>query len=197
MPNLYYVANCKNKIINLLLKNKNFIKFINPTPSECDEIDIADVLLGGEWVIDGKKYKEYGHIFDYNFVNDTLAERKTFVFVDTDIDTIRQDIFVDFNLYVYIFTPKELTRITNESAPTLQEVKDMGYFSGVYANRVDILCDIADRILNGSDDIHGIGSLKPSDKNYVTSYCPNNNYYGKCLKYKISNYNNSGDKYEN
>ena len=62
MSNLYNLASYKNKIIDLLLKNKDFIKLINPVPSKCNEIDIIDVLLGGEWVIDGEKYKQQGHI---------------------------------------------------------------------------------------------------------------------------------------
>lgn len=86
MANLYYSASYKNKIINLLLKNKDFIKLINPTPSECEDLDIIDVLIGGTWFINGKKYEEQGHIFDYNFVDETTTEQKTFVFVETDID---------------------------------------------------------------------------------------------------------------
>ena len=106
MSNLYYAAEYKNKIINLLIKNKSLIKLINPTPSECKNLAIVDVLLGGEWFIDGKQYKEQGPIFDYNFVNETTTEQKTFIFVETDIDNVRDNIFTDFNLYVCIFTAK-------------------------------------------------------------------------------------------
>ena len=42
MSNLYYATEYKNKIINLLIKNKSLIKLINPTPSECNDIDIVD-----------------------------------------------------------------------------------------------------------------------------------------------------------
>lgn len=48
MSNLYTAADYKYKIINLLLKNKNFIKLISPEESECPELDIVDVLLGGK-----------------------------------------------------------------------------------------------------------------------------------------------------
>lgn len=193
MANLYYAASYKNRIINLLLRNKNFIKLINPKPSECEDLDIADVLIGGTWFINGKEYKEQGHIFDYNFVNETTTDKKTFVFVETDIDTVRNNIFTDFNLYVCIFTSKDLVRITNETIPTVKEVKDMGYFASTYANRIDVLCDIVDRILNGTDKIQGIGDVQPSSRGYITMYCPNNNYYGKCLKYNISNLNEIED----
>jgi hypothetical protein len=196
MGNLYYEALYKNKIINLLLRNKNLIKLINPAPSECDDLDIIEVLLGGEWNINGKRYKEQGHIFDYDFVKDTITEEKTFIFVETDIDTIRDNMLVDFNLYVCIFTSKELVRLSSQTSPTVDEVKKMGCFASTYANRIDVLCDVVDRILNGSDKIPGIGDVKPAPRGYVTRYCPNRKYYGKCLKYKISNLS-MGDSCEN
>lgn len=191
MSNLYYASAYKNKIINLLLANKNFIKLINPTPSECEELDIIDVLIGGEWIIDGKKWEEQGHIFDYNFANDTTTDQKTFVFVETDIPTITHNLFIEFNLYICIFTSKDLVRLTNETKPTVKEVKNMGYFAGSIGNRVDILCDAVDKILNGNEKIQGIGTLKPSSRGFCTNYSPNSTYYGKCLKYNITNINES------
>ena len=197
MSNFYYASAYKNRIINLLLQNKDFIKLINPEPSEHEDLDIIDVLVGGEWIINGALHKEQGHIFDYNFVSDTIEERKTFVFVETDIDTVRHNTFTDFNLYICIFTNKELVRLTSVSEPTIKEVKDMGYFASSTANRIDILCDIVDKTLNGNDKISGIGSLNPSHRGFCTSYCPNNKYYGKCLKYNITNLNEIGDLCEN
>lgn len=194
MANLYYAASYKNKIINLLLKNKDFIKLINPKPSECEDLDIVDVLIGGEWFINGKQYKEQGHIFDYDFVNDTTTDKKTFVFVETDIKTVTDNMFTDFNLYICIFTDKGLIRLTNRTVPTVQDVKDMGYFASTYANRIDVLCDIVDRILNGTDKLAGIGSVEPASNGYVSLYLPNSNYYGKCLKYHISNLNEIEDE---
>lgn len=193
MSNLYHAASYKNRIISLLLKNKDLIKLINPTPSECKDLDIIDVLVGGTWVINGVEYKEQGHIFDYQFVNDTTSDKKTFIFVETDIDTVRDNFFTDFNLYVCIFTDKDLVRLSGRSSPTVQEIKDMGYFAGTYANRIDVLCDIIDGILNGNDKIKGIGNVQPAQRGYVTMYNPNQQYYGKCLKYRISNYNEGGD----
>ena len=55
MSNLYYAAEYKNRIMNLLLKSKNLIKLVNPTPSECEDLDMIDFLVGGEWFIHGKQ----------------------------------------------------------------------------------------------------------------------------------------------
>ena len=194
MSNLYFASDYKNTIINLLINNNDFVKLINPKESECSKIKIRDVLLGGSWFIDGKKYEEQGHVFDYNFVDDTITDEKTFVFVETDIDTVRQNIYTDFNLYVCIFTYKSLVRITDSTTPSINDVEEIGYNVGYYGNRVDILCDIVDNILNGNEKIRGIGTVKPAPRNYVSMYCPNQKYYGKCLKYKISNLNMGGDE---
>lgn len=196
MSNLYNIANYKNKIIHLLLKNKNFIKLMNPEPSKCKDLDIIDVLLGGEWTINGKKYEEQGQVFDHNFVDDTTVEEKTFVFVETDIEYVRNNMFADFNLYICIFTAKNLVRLTDISKPTVKEIKDMGYFASTNGNRIDVLCDLVDRIINGNENIEGIGTVQPDSRAYVTQYCPNNKYYGKCLKYNITNYIEEEDECE-
>lgn len=194
MSNLYVAAEYKNKIMNLLLRSQDFIKLINPKPSECEDIDIIDVLVGGTWFINGKKYEEQGHIFDYDFVNDTTSEQRTFIFVETDIDTIRDNMFTDFNLYICIFTDKNLVRLNKTSVPTAKQVKDMGYFATTTnGNRIDALCDCVDRILNGTEKIQGIGDVKPAPRSHMKPYVPNKNYYGKCLKYCITNYNPGGD----
>lgn len=195
MSNLYCAANYKNQIINLLLENKNLVKLIDPAPSECEYLDITDVLLGGEWIFGDKQYKEQGHIFDYDFVEESTSDAKTFLFVETDIGDVRQKMFMDFNLYIYIFTAKGHVRLTDRTSPTVQQVKDMGYFADKYANRIDVLCDIVDRTINGNERIQGIGALAPADKEFYTLYCPNSSYYGKRLKYSITNLNEMGDAY--
>lgn len=173
MANLYVSSKYKNQIITLLLENPDFIKLINPVSGKCED-----------------------YVFDYNFVEDTTTQENTFLFVETDITSIRQNIFTDFNLYIYIFTSKNLVRLTENSVPTTEQVRDMGYFSGTYGNRIDILCDIVDRILNGTDQLKGIGDLHPSETEHMTMYNPGTKYYGKCLKYQITNFNNSGDNNE-
>lgn len=169
---------------------------MNPEPSKCEDLDIIDVLLGGEWNINGKKYEEQGQVFDHNFVDDTTVEEKTFVFVETDVDYVRNNMFANFNLYICIFTSKNLVRLTDMSKPTPKEVKNMGYFASTNGNRIDVLCDIVDRIINGNEHIQGIGTVQPDPRAYVTQYCPNNKYYGKCLKYNIDNYIEGEDECE-
>lgn len=190
---LRFSSEYKNKIINLLLNNEDFIKLINPTPSKCSDIDIVDVLLGGSWKIGGKEYNEQGYIFDYNFVNETTTDEKTFVFIETTINNISQNI-VSFSLYISIFAKKNLIRLSKVSTPTTKEVMDMGYsVSSINGNRIDVLCEIVDMIINGNSSLPALGDIKPAANNFMTVFAPNKNYYGKCLKYTVQNYNISGD----
>ena len=76
MNNIYISSNYKHKIINLLLKSSDFIKLISPKESDCANLDIIDGMLGGEWIIDGKKWTEQGYIFDHEFVNDSIKDKR-------------------------------------------------------------------------------------------------------------------------
>lgn len=187
MTNLYIASNYKNTIINLLIKNKDFITLMNPQKPPNKNISTEDMLLGGAWFFNGKKYEEQGQIFDHNFVEDTTTEEKTFVFVETDIDMIYQKLFTDFNLYICAFTSKNLIRITDDTIPSINDIEMMGYNAGHYGNRIDILCDVIDRILNGNKKIKGIGDIEPAQRGFCSIFSPSNKYYGKCLKYTISN----------
>lgn len=187
ISNIHYASAYKNKILKLLLSNENFIKLVNPTSSECEDLNIIDVLLGGEWIINGKKWKEQGYVYDYDFTNDTTKEQKTFVFVETDIDSVDRNIFTNFTLYICFFTHKDLVRLTDETLPTVKEVKDMGCFASSRANRIDALGEIIDKIINGNQKIAGIGTVTPNPRSYWKRYSPNNHYYGRCLSYTISN----------
>lgn len=194
MSNLYTASNYKNTIISALLESNDFITLMSPQEPPHPNISTENMLLGGVWFLDGKKYEEQGQIFDHNFVDDTTVEEKTFVFVETDIDSIYQEnLLVDFNLYVCIFTAKNLVRITDDTLPSINDVEIMGYNVGHYGNRVDILCDIIDKILNKNKEIKGIGDIKPAKRGFCTIYSPNAKYYGKCLKYTIANLNEMED----
>lgn len=195
MGNLSIAPDYKYKIINLLLKNKKFIQLVSPKESDCQDLDIIDVMLGGKWLINGEWYTEQGYIFDHDFVDDTVKEKKTFVFVDVDIPSVHKNIFMDFNLYVFVFTDKSLVRLNQWSSPTSQEVKEMGYFAtDNYGNRIDALCDCIDETLNENEKIYGLGDVTPNPRNHLSTYRPNNQYYGKCLSYHITNYNAGGDQ---
>lgn len=177
----------KKIIIDHLLKSELVRKLINPAPN--DLLDETEILLGGEWLINGEKVEAQGHIFDFNFVDDTITDSKVFIFVETDIPTVQRDRFAEFNLYVSIFADKALIRLSQMSIPTKQEMKALGY----EGNRIDILCGVVDDLLNGVN-VKGVGNLQPATMGYMKMYQPNRQYYGKVLTYKVKSFNDGGDR---
>lgn len=178
-------GNKKKMIIDYLLKSEMVKKLINPTLH--DDLDEKEILLGGEWLIDGKIVSEQGYIFDYNFVDDTILDTKVFIFVETDISNVKKK-FATFNLYISIFADKSLIRLSDTSSPTKLEMKKAGY----EGNRIDILCGVVDDLLNGKE-IASIGAIEPAEMNYLKLYQPNKQFYGKLLTYTVKAYDDGGD----
>lgn len=195
----YWTARYKNDIINLLLKNSFFIKLMNPTMPATDNLDEIDVLLGGKWEFNGTTYEEPGYIFDYVYADSTTSIAKTFVFVEAFPTTIENNFMTEFDLTIFVCTHKSLVRLydsdifSETTCPTVQEVRDAGFYSKDRGNRVDTLCDCIDRIVNGNEFIKGIGSIKGNPRAYVQNFAPNEKFYGKVLRYRISNLVLDGD----
>ena len=190
---LHFSSEYKNNILNLLAYNEDFVKLIDIDTNTHPGMDKMDILFGGTCKTNGEEHKNQGYIFDHNFVDETTTDEKTFVFVETTINNVYQN-FVDFSLYVCIFAKKNLIRLTPYSRPTTEDVRKMGYSaSRINGNRIDILCEIADGIINGNSSLKSLGNIDPDSKNFMTVFSPNKNYYGKCLKYNVKNYNISGD----
>lgn len=71
-----YSFKLQNTIINLLIKNKDFVTLMNPSKPPVNQLSTEDMLLGGTWFFNGKKYEEQGHVFDHNFVDETTTVEK-------------------------------------------------------------------------------------------------------------------------
>lgn len=162
MANQYFCAKYKQEVLRLLSGDRDLPVLLNA--------DTAD-----------------GVLFDYDFTDQTTAGDKTFIVVDTGIEEIRNEVFTDFSLYVYIFTGKNLVRLSDTSVPTASAVQAMGYVADGTANRIDILCEAVDRIICGAT-LAGIGNVMAAAKDHLQTYSPNAAFYGKRLKYCITNY---------
>lgn len=190
--NEYYLTLLKENIINKICNNETAVKLINPETN--DDLTIRDVLLGGEWNINGKEITETGHIFDYNSVNYSTNDARVFICVEAVPKTF--NVFtVDVLLYVRIYVHKSLMKLTTESslhpsAPSITEMNE----AGLIGNRCDQLTQVIGKMLNGAVNIGGISEIKPYEKKYIRLDIPNNEFYGKCMifKTKIGNMETAG-----
>lgn len=184
---LYYLGRYKEKIISLLLNSDNVIKLINP--QEDERFEIEDILLGGTFNVPDKEginneiVTLQGHIFDYLFVPDTTTEDKTFICIETFIDSIENTYFDKLSMDIHVYAAKPIVQLDGYSKPTSSEMKKLG-FSG---NRIDMLCDAINRELNGNKTF-GIGNVKLFDRNPLSISLPNDKFYGKCLRYTVRNF---------
>jgi len=186
MSNMSKSSEYKAEIIELLMKNNMVVKLLNPAMH--DDLDLSEVLLGGEFEINGEKITEQGYIFDYYFVDDTIMDTKSFIMVEVDSLVIEKGIFTSYVLHLWICSHKSLVRLNEKSIPKLSEIKAEGYIG----NRVDALCDAVDRMLNGKNAMKSgnIGDVKPYGE-YKKVFFPNSTskFYGMHLMYKVRNEN--------
>lgn len=196
MENLNFVGKYKEKIIKLILNSDIIVKLINPKSH--NYLDLVDILLGGTFFIDkkghivkkgqGEKLEIQGHIFDHIFIDGAINNAKVFINIEVYVDKVQYDILNEFTLLLNIFAEKTLISLDENSIPTKSEMKSLG----LYGNRIDQLCSCIDGLLNKNSSF-GIGDVQPATIGYNQIYYPNNNYYGKTLRYTVKNYNDIGD----
>ena len=185
--NLYYLARYKKNIVSLLINSAPIVDLIAPDID--DRVELDDNLLGGEFEVpkrngDGTDHLNIqGHIFDYIFTPETSDESDVFICIEALVNAVDDVFFNDCVLFVHIYVPKKRVRLTSKSNPTQSKMIKAGFIG----NRVDMLCDAVDRLLNGNKEI-GIGEVRPVARNAVTLSIPNTTYYGKCLTYNVKNY---------
>lgn len=185
--NEYYLTLLKSKIMSKIGTNDNVILLINP--KENDDLDLDDILYGGDFIINKEKVSEQGHIFDYNYVNETTTDERVFICIEALPSSYSYPL-VDVLLYVHIYVHKRIMKITSKSAinpssPTKNEMSKLGFIG----NRCDMLTQAIGKVLNGVKNMPGIGGIRPYDRGYIGIDVPNSKFYGKCMifKTKISN----------
>lgn len=140
--------------------------------------DIIDVLLGKvdedadtDEMLLGDDEDSCGHIYEYEYVDDTNETTDTYLCIETVMVKAPTDTAYRVYLYVFAYCHKKI----------MQSYKKKGRVG----TRVDILAENVDRLLNGNKDF-GIGRLRLVSNDV---YKPNNSYYGRFLCYEAVDFN--------
>lgn len=140
--------------------------------------DIIDVLLGKvdedadtDEMLLGDDEDSCGHIYEYEYVDDTNETTDTYLCIETVMVKAPTDTAYRVYLYVFAYCHKKI----------MQSYKKKGRVG----TRVDILAENVDRLLNGNKDF-GIGRLRLVSDDV---YKPNNSYYGRFLCYEAVDFN--------
>lgn len=146
----------KNRLMKELCCNEEIIKLI----TDKDDSDVPNHNLA------------YSQIFPYEYIPETVDNGQTFICFDTDIAEVINKTFYIPVLYIWIFTHKSKTRLTE---------------GGI---RVDKLSSKIDELLNGSR-LYGLGEL---DLRNVGRFSPITDYQGRVLVYSTRDFNRSGSR---
>lgn len=114
------------------------------------------------------------HIFDYEYLDDTMLEAQSFIWVEIDIPDVSNKHIKDVRLYITVACHKQTMKINSN------------IIKGVGGNRRDNLVRYIDKILNNNKDF-GIGKLKLEAVRSVTS--SNQSFTLREISYEISDFN--------
>lgn len=151
------LGKCKDLIIKDFQSNEN----------------ITSLILGyGEEVIDLKD----NNVFDRLVIDLSQDTAKTYVTMDSTILNSGTSIKC-VEIILNIFTHLSLISLSTAE-------KAFYYKQGFYGNRIDILIDAIIRCLRGSNK-YGIGELQLRERNTMSIFQPNENYYGKQIAFQV------------
>ncbi|MBT9778852.1 hypothetical protein GPL15_20440 [Clostridium sp. MCC353] len=131
--------------------------------------DIVSLLLNDTITDDNVENLVYSRIFPYLYVNNTQTEEQSYLCIEVEVPRIPTKMIKDMKIIVWAYCHKSIMKYSRDD------------FRGT---RADILADMADRCITGSDDF-GIG--RPALES-DTHFFPNDNHYGRQLIYTISDF---------
>lgn len=145
-----------------LYKDRLITAFLNST-------DICGLLLDRPATAEDKDTLVYTQIFPYLYVDKTKSEEQACLCIEADIPQIPTRMMKEASLNLWVYCPYEKMKYTQNGFP---------------GTRVDILADMISRELMDSSGF-GIGAPTLLSVKY---FSPKENYYGKQLVYKISDF---------
>ena len=181
------IGSYKSNLFDLIIKDElseYLIDLLMPN-LEDNRFDKIDNFLGGTFTYnnaDGSSelVKLKGHLSDVPFVYTTISDTRNVICMDTNIVKSSPS---TKEMLVELFIMCNKTSLALDSSVKLK-YRNLGYIG---KNRLDIAVALLGDIINNSLKF-GIGKLTPTPSNPVSSYYPNNDYFGKILRYTCSDF---------
>lgn len=184
----------KDELFKLILQHELselLIDILMPT-IEDERFDKIDNFLGGDYSYSGKNGIEQvslnSHIFDVPFIYSTVTDVRNVICIDTNISRCNQSL-KEMSVVIEVMCHKGGLQL---DSTTRKKYKQLGYIG---RNRIDVAVAILGDILNGSKDF-GIGRLVPMPSVPTQSYFPNNDFWGKILRYSCTDFMKDYTKHE-
>ena len=184
----------KNELFQLIMKHElsEFLIDILMPSIEDNRFDKIDNFIGGLFEYHGsdgiERVNLKSHLFDVPFIYSTVTDTRNVICIDTNISRCGNTL-KEMSVVIEIMAHKNSLQLDSE---TRMKYKKLGYIG---RNRIDIAVAILGDILNGSKDF-GIGKLVPTPSVPTQSYFPNNDFWGKILRYSCTDFMKDFTKYE-
>lgn len=145
----------KNRLLSAIIQSK----------------DVCELILGNDYSdtnIDEQLI--YKNVFPYLYVDETQTKQESYICIEVDVPRTMDFSFKDMKIIIWCYCHKDIMKYSKK---------------GYLGTRADILSDIVDRFLNGSNNF-GLGRLKLQSCTFIS---PGKEYYGRQLIYSCSEFN--------
>lgn len=166
--NLFPLGKNKDILVKSFSADTNLVSLLMPDYDPLTATQDLDVLLKT-------------HIYKTISIDNTQGESRAYICIETYVPSVEGDYIKDIGIVINVFCHEDLIDL-----PTDENNKFVKL--GYYGNRVDMLVDCIDRILNGKKGV-GIGKVKLRTRNPIGIYTPTNGYYGKSMEYVVTDFN--------
>jgi len=173
----------------MFIANPLLIELVMPIP-DSDLVEIEDNFIGGDFQVkvrnsDTGKYEIkllslIGHLFDVPYIYATIQDDKNAICMDSSITKISGQAINEVTVQLFIMCHKSNINFSDEDRLKYKKL-------GFHGNRLDCIIQEIAKTVNGSRKF-GIGKMLPAPTNAVTPYYPNDNFFGKIMTYRCSDF---------
>lgn len=179
----------KEQIKRMFISNPLLIELVMPIP-DSDKVEIEDNFLGGNFqirernpdtgVYETKLLSLIGHLFDVPFIYATISDARNTICMDTNIIKTSGEAISEVSVQLFIMCHKSNIKFSDADKIKYRKL-------GFYGNRLDCIVQEIGKTVNGSRKF-GIGKMLPAPINPIISYTPNDNFFGKVITYRCSDF---------
>ena len=153
-----------------------------------ENFDITDNFFGGEkleYYNPSTGSTEYvdllGHCFDVPYIKPTITDTRAIICMETYITKLDSESIKEVAIELYVYSHKNfITMPRAESA----KYKKRGYAG----NRIDMLMSAIELSIKNRAYDFGIGKIALTANAPISSYEPNNDFYGKRMSFLCSDF---------
>lgn len=179
----------KEQIRRMFISNPLLIELVMPIP-DSDKVEIEDNFLGGNFQIrernpdtglyETRQLSLVGHLFDVPFIYTTIQDARNAICMDSSITKTSGESINEVTLQLFIMCHKANIKFSDADKIKYRKL-------GFFGNRLDCIVQEIGKTINGSRKF-GIGKMLPSSNNAIVPYTPNDNFFGKIITYRCSDF---------